>query len=95
HLNMPIIITENGVATDDDTRRVAFIDRTLKGVHDCIADGIQVLGYMHWSLMDNFEWQLGFSKRFGLIEVNRSTQKRTIKPSGIHLGNIARENAVS
>lgn len=94
HLNMPIMITENGIATDDDTRRVAFIDRALKGVHDCIADGFRILGYMHWSLMDNFEWQLGFSKRFGLIEVDRTTQERTIKPSGIHLGNIAKENAI-
>ncbi|WP_261301599.1 glycoside hydrolase family 1 protein [Paenibacillus andongensis] len=94
HLKMPIMITENGIATDDDTRRIAFIDQALKGVHDCIADGFQVLGYMHWSLMDNFEWQLGFSKRFGLIEVDRTTQERTIKPSGIHLGNIARENAI-
>ncbi|SFE53597.1 beta-glucosidase [Paenibacillus catalpae] len=93
-LNIPIIITENGIATDDDTRRVAFIDQALKGVHDCIADGIQVNGYMHWSLMDNFEWQLGFSKRFGLIEVDRTSQERTIKPSGIHLGNIAKRNAI-
>lgn len=94
HLKMPIMITENGIATDDDTRRVTFIDQALKGVQDCITDGFQVLGYMHWSLMDNFEWQLGFSKRFGLIEVDRTTQERTIKPSGIHLGNIAKENAI-
>jgi beta-glucosidase len=94
HLKVPIMITENGIATDDDTRRVAFINRALKGVHDCIADGFQVLGYMHWSLMDNFEWQLGFSKRFGLIEVDRTTQERTTKSSGIHLGNIAKENAI-
>ncbi|RTE09198.1 glycoside hydrolase family 1 protein [Paenibacillus whitsoniae] len=94
HLKMPIMITENGVATDDDTRRVAFIDRALKGVHTCISDGYQILGYMHWSLMDNFEWQLGFSKRFGLIAVDRATQERTVKPSGYHLGNIARRNAI-
>ncbi|MCA0755776.1 family 1 glycosylhydrolase [Paenibacillus sp. N4] len=94
HLEIPIMISENGIATDDDTRRVVFIDRALKGVHDCISEGIQVLGYMHWSLMDNFEWQLGFAKRFGLIEVNRATQERTIKPSGLHLGNIAKRNAI-
>lgn len=94
HLKMPIMITENGIATDDDTRRVAFIDQALKGVQDCIAEGLQVLGYMHWSLMDNFEWQLGFSKTFGLIEVDRTTQERTTKPSGIHLGKIAKENAI-
>jgi beta-glucosidase len=93
-LGIPIIITENGIATDDDTRRVAFIDRALKGVNACIAEGIPVNGYMHWSLMDNFEWQLGFAKRFGLIEVDRTTQERKIKPSGYHLGNIAKNNAV-
>ncbi|MGO4268356.1 glycoside hydrolase family 1 protein [Paenibacillus sp. TAF58] len=94
HLDKPILITENGVGTDDDERRVAFIDRALKGVHACITDGIPVQGYMHWSLMDNFEWQLGFSKRFGLIEVDRTTMKRTPKPSALHLGNISRLNAL-
>lgn len=93
-LEIPIIITENGIATDDDTRRVAYIDRALQGVHDCIAEGIPVKGYMHWSLMDNFEWQLGFSRRFGLIAVERTTQERTIKPSGLHLGSLAKKNAI-
>jgi len=94
-LNKPIIVTENGIATDDDERRIAFIDRAMKGVHACIADGIPVMGYIHWSLVDNFEWQLGYSKRFGLIEVDRSSQKRTPKPSAYHLGNIASKNALS
>ncbi|OCT12824.1 glycoside hydrolase family 1 [Paenibacillus pectinilyticus] len=94
HLGIPIMITENGVATDDDTRRVAFIDRALQGVHACISDGIPVKGYMHWSLMDNFEWQLGFSRTFGLIEVDRTTQERTVKPSGHHLGSIATKNTI-
>ncbi|MGO4268394.1 glycoside hydrolase family 1 protein [Paenibacillus sp. TAF58] len=90
HLNKPIIVTENGVATDDDERRVAFINRALEGVHACTADGIPVLGYMHWSLLDNFEWQLGYSKRFGLIEVDRTNQKRYPKKSAYHFGSIAR-----
>jgi beta-glucosidase len=93
-LGIPVMITENGVATDDDTRRVAFIDRALQGMHACIADGIPVTGYMHWSLMDNFEWQLGFSRRFGLIAVDRTTQERMIKPSGLHLGRIAKKNEI-
>lgn len=94
HLNKPIIVTENGVGTDDDERRVAFIDRALEGVHACIAEGIPVLGYMHWSLLDNFEWQLGFSKRFGLIEVDQSTQKRLPKRSAYHFGSIARNQSI-
>jgi beta-glucosidase len=94
YLNKPIIITENGVATDDDTRRIVFIDRALKGVSACIADGIPVLGYLHWSLLDNFEWQLGFSKRFGLIKVDRQSQERSPKPSLYHLGRIANSNSI-
>ena len=88
HLNMPvpIMVTENGVAVDDDTRRVAFIQEALKGVEDCIADGIPVIGYMYWSLLDNFEWQKGFSMTFGLIAVDRSTQTRMPKESLKALG---------
>ncbi|OMF26751.1 glycoside hydrolase family 1 [Paenibacillus sp. FSL H8-0548] len=92
YLNKPIIITENGIGTENDERRIAFIDRALQGVHDCVIDGIPVLGYMHWSLLDNFEWQLGYSKTFGLISVDRSTQERKPKPSAYHYGNIAKNN---
>ncbi len=76
-----LIVTENGIATADDTRRVAFIETVLNGVQNCINDGLPVKGYLHWSLMDNFEWQKGYSMQFGLIAVDRSTQTRTIKPS--------------
>lgn len=85
-LGLPIMVTENGVATTDDTRRVAFIDQALAGVQECMEEGIPVLGYMHWSLMDNFEWQKGFSMNFGLIAVDRGTQQRLPKPSLAHLG---------
>ncbi len=81
-----LIVTENGIATADDTRRVAFIETALAGVHNCIADGLPVKGYFHWSLIDNFEWQKGFSMQFGLIAVDRSTQTRTPKPSLAYLG---------
>jgi beta-glucosidase len=94
HIDIPIIVTENGTATDNDERRVAFIDQAVNGVHACIEDGIPVRGYLHWSLMDNFEWSLGFAMRFGLIEVDRTTQKRIPKPSASHLGEIARNNAL-
>lgn len=85
-----LIVTENGIATDDDTRRVEFIDRALAGVGHCVADGLPVLGYFHWSLMDNFEWQRGYAMRFGLIAFDRATQERTPKPSLAHLGSFAR-----
>ena len=81
-----ILVTENGVATDDDARRVEFIHRALEGVKACIADGIPVKGYLYWSLLDNFEWQKGFSMTFGLIAVDRTTQTRYPKPSLAYLG---------
>lgn len=82
----PLYVTENGIATADDSRRVAFIDAALAGVDACIRDGLPVRGYFHWSLMDNFEWQKGYAMTFGLVAVDRSTQKRTPKPSLTHLG---------
>ena len=87
--DMPIMVTENGVATSDDTRRVAFIEKATDGVAACKADGISVIGYMYWSLMDNFEWQKGYSMTFGMIAVDRATQKRTAKPSLKFLGKLA------
>lgn len=87
-LQIPIIVTENGIATDDDTLRVDFIRKATDGVAECIADGIQVKGYLYWSLLDNFEWQKGYSMTFGLIAVDRSTQRRIPKPSLAFLGSL-------
>ena len=85
-----LIVTENGIAISDDSRRVEFIRRALRGVENCLADGIPVKGYCHWSLMDNFEWQKGFSMTFGLIAVDRGTQARFPKPSLAFLGAYAK-----
>ena len=85
-----LIVTENGVAVSDDTRRVEFIRRAVSGVQNCIADGIPVKGYFYWSLMDNFEWQKGYSMTFGLIAVDRTTMERTPKESLKVLGSYAR-----
>ena len=84
-----LIVTENGVAVSDDSRRVEFIRRALCGVENCLNDGIPVRGYCYWSLMDNFEWQKGFSMTFGLIGVDRSTQERKPKESLRFLGSYA------
>ena len=83
-----LIVTENGIATADDTRRIAFIEKALTGVKKCINDGIPVKGYCHWSLMDNFEWQKGYSMTFGLIAVDRTTQTRKPKESLAYLGSF-------
>jgi len=88
--SLPILITENGMATDDDSRRIHFIDRALAGLHSCVQDGIDVRGYWYWSILDNFEWVFGFAIHFGLVAVDRSTQTRHIKASARHLGQIAR-----
>ena len=84
-----IIVTENGLASADDTRRVEFIRRAVTSVQDCIKDDIPVKGYCYWSLLDNFEWQKGFGMTFGLIAVDRKTQMRYPKESLAYLGSFA------
>ena len=86
---LPVIVTENGIATTDDRRRQTFIKCAYDGVKACVADGLPVKGYFYWSLLDNFEWQKGFSMTFGLTAVDRSTQKRTPKDSLYLLGQLA------
>jgi beta-glucosidase len=87
---LPVYVTENGIATDDDARRCGFIDTALRGVEACLDDGLDVRGYFYWSLFDNFEWVFGYRPAFGLVGVDRATQARTVKPSARHLGEIAR-----
>ncbi len=84
-----LIVTENGVATGDDGRRVEFIRQALSGVHSCLNDGLPIRGYFYWSLLDNFEWQKGYSMTFGLIAVDRATQARTPKESLAMLGSYS------
>ncbi len=91
---VPILVTENGVATEDDSRRVEYYQRAVAGLKRAIDDRVDVRGYIAWSLMDNFEWMSGYGPKFGLVAVERKTQKRTIKPSATILGNIARRNAL-
>ena len=91
---VPIFVTENGIATSDDTRRIAYYLSALTGLKRAIDDGVDVRGYIAWSLMDNFEWMSGFTPKFGIVAVDLATQKRTIKPSGAVLGNIARNNSL-
>jgi beta-glucosidase len=90
----PVLVTENGIATNDDTERIEFVEASLHGVLGCLADGIEVQGYTYWSLLDNFEWLFGYRPTFGLVEVDRATQLRTVKPSGHWLGRVARANAL-
>ena len=86
----PVVITENGIADADDRRRAAYIVAHLREVHRAISDGVDVRGYMHWTLLDNFEWAEGFSQRFGL-----ATRERQLRPSAQVYAAIARANALT
>jgi beta-glucosidase len=90
----PILVTENGIGTDDDTKRIRYLHTALDGVLDCIDEGIDVRGYTVWSLLDNFEWAFGYDMRFGIVDVDRSTQLRTPKPSAWWLAKVVAENAL-
>lgn len=91
---VPIVVTENGIATADDDERIAYTDGALQGLAAAITDGADVRGYVHWSLLDNFEWFSGYAPTFGLIAVDRTTFVRTPKPSLSWLGAVARRNGL-
>jgi beta-glucosidase len=91
---LPLVVTENGIATADDEERIAYTAEALQSVLGAIQDGAPVEGYFHWSLLDNFEWMLGNGPTFGLVSVDRSTFVRTPKPSLDWLGRVAKSNAL-
>jgi beta-glucosidase len=91
---VPVLVTEHGLGHRDDTLRAAFIEPALTGLLDAIDDGVPVLGYLHWTLMDNFEWIFGYDMKFGLHEVDRETFVRTPKPSAAVYSAIARAHGV-
>ena len=92
---LPQLVTENGIGTPDDSRRIAYVERALAGVLRALADGVDVRGYCYWSALDNFEWALGYRPTFGIVAVDRDTQARTPKPSAHWLGEIARGNSTT
>ena len=93
--NKPLYITENGFSDAADNRRPRAILEHLAMVHRAIREGIPVRGYLHWSLVDNFEWNNGWGVRFGLIEVDQQTQRRIPRPSASMYGEICRANAIT
>jgi beta-glucosidase len=95
--DLPILICENGAVYGDrvhDDRRIRFLHDHLAAVHDAIAQGVPVVGYCHWSFMDNFEWALGYAQRFGLVHVDYETLERTVKDSGRYYADVIRANAL-
>ncbi len=81
HYKKPIMITENGLADKDDEQRRWWIEETIIAMERALSEDVKVLGYLHWSLLDNFEWAYGYWPKFGLIHVDRETMKRTVRPS--------------
>ncbi|GAA1088077.1 glycoside hydrolase family 1 protein [Nocardiopsis composta] len=90
---VPILVTENGIATGDDGRRAAYIREALHSMAEAMRDGIDVRGYLHWSALDNYEWG-SYRPTFGLIAVDRATFTRTPRPSARLLGEIARTRRI-
>ena len=92
---LPVLITESGIATDEDRDRIAYLDEVLRDVHACIAEGIDVRGFFVWSLLDNFEWNMGFAPKLGLHAVDRTTFERQAKPSAPWFADVARANVLA
>jgi beta-glucosidase len=97
------VVTENGSAFPDDVDRLGRVvdpERTrylvdhLRAVHSALAQGVDIRGYLAWSLLDNFEWAAGYSQRFGLVHVDFETQRRTVKQSGATLARVISRNSV-
>jgi beta-glucosidase len=93
---LPIFLTEHGSSSTDEAFRARDLKENLAALHRAIAAGVDVRGFYYWSLLDNFEWQFGYSKRFGLLEVDFSDERlpRKMKPLGEVYGKICRENSL-
>ncbi|HVA02601.1 MAG TPA: family 1 glycosylhydrolase [Acidimicrobiales bacterium] len=94
YTGLPVVVTENGLATEHDPERIEFITEALESLHRCITDGIDVRGYFVWSLLDNFEWHLGFGPKLGICAVDPVTFERRPKPSAHWFGAVAKANAL-
>jgi beta-glucosidase len=86
----PVVVTEHGIATRDDTLRLAFTRESLAHLSEAVAEGVDVRGYLHWTLLDEFEWDFGYDVSFGLVEVDRETFRRSPRGSARWLGELAR-----
>ncbi len=87
-----IFITENGIATDNDAERIEFVSAVLLDIHNYLESNNNVIGYLYWSLLDNFEWDLGYQMNFGLVEVDKETFERKPHKSVVWFGKISKNN---
>lgn len=90
----PIYISEAGLADHDDSDRAEYITKQVEATHQAMQDGVDVRGHMYWSLLDNYEWALGYEKRFGLVEIDYNTLERKIRPSAYVYKKIIEESSV-
>jgi beta-glucosidase len=90
----PLFVSEAGLADADDSGRAEYIQKQVEAVWQAIEDGADVRGHLYWSLLDNYEWALGFEKRFGLVEINYQTLERKIRPSAYVYKEICESNSV-
>jgi beta-glucosidase len=89
---IPLLVTENGIATEDEALRSRFLIQHLESLATALANGVEVIGYLYWSLMDNFEWALGTTARFGLAAVDFATQARRARPCAEDFSRVVREH---
>ncbi len=91
---LPVFITENGICTEDDDLKWDYIRLHLEQVKGAMKSGVNILGYLYWSLIDNFEWDKGFAPRFGLVHVDYSNQKRTVRQSARKMAEICKSGLI-
>jgi beta-glucosidase len=91
---VPVLVTEHGLCVDDDAVRIRFIRESLAGLLEVVTEGVPVMGYIHWSLLDSYEWLFGYTQKYGLCTVDATNFSRAPKPSGRVLGQIARRNSI-
>jgi beta-glucosidase len=91
---VPVLVTENGLATTDEKLRLAFLRDHLRSLADAVAEGVPVAGYLYWSLMDNFEWSYGTAPRFGLAATDFATQERSPRPAATYFAAVCMANAL-
>jgi beta-glucosidase len=103
HPSLPLMVTENGAAFDDvvdadavhDKDRIGYLSEHLEAVHQALSEGVDVRGYFLWSLLDNFEWSYGYSKRFGIVHVDLATQRRLLKDSAYWYRDVIARNGLA
>jgi beta-glucosidase len=95
-VGLPVVVTENGIATEDDTQRVRFLHSHLSVLRDLLAEGIDLRGYLHWTSFDNFEWSEGYHPTFGLVGIDRENGlRRIVRPSAVRFGEVARSGSLA